>query len=136
MTALDTERATFEKATGKTRYLPVAQDAIGYAGGIAVLDGGFLKPGETATGLVAVGVLQESYDNTGGSDGDIGARVDRGIFPFANSGGADEITRTEIGSDCYIVDDQTVAKTSGSSTRSVAGKVFDVDADGVWVEFR
>ena len=41
----------------------------------------------------------------------------------------------DIGSDCYIVDDQTVAKTSGTNTRSVAGKVFDVDADGVWVDF-
>ena len=26
--------------------------------------------------------------------------------------------------------------TNGSNTRSVAGKVFDVDADGVWVDFR
>ena len=32
--------------------------------------------------------------------------------------------------------DQTVAKTNGGNTRSRAGKVFDVDADGVWVDFR
>ena len=41
-----------------------------------------------------------------------------------------------MGSDCYIVDDQTVAKTNGGATRCVAGKVWDVDAEGVWVEFR
>jgi hypothetical protein len=28
-----------------------------------------------------------------------------------------------------------VAKTNGGSTRSVAGKIFDVDAQGVWVKF-
>jgi hypothetical protein len=33
-----------------------------------------------------------------------------------------------------VVDDQTVAKTNGSSTRSVAGIVRQVDSDGVWVE--
>jgi hypothetical protein len=33
------------------------------------------------------------------------------------------------------VDDQTVAKTDGSTTRSVAGIVRGVDTDGVWVEF-
>ena len=33
----------------------------------------------------------------------------------------------------YIVDDQTVAKTNGSSTRSAAGTIVDVDAQGVWV---
>jgi hypothetical protein len=44
------------------------------------------------------------------------------------------ITRAEIGDDCYIVDDSTVAKTNpGGNTRSVAGKIVDVDAKGVWV---
>ena len=55
---------------------------------------------------------------------------------FANSAAADAITLADIGADCYIVDDQTVAKTSATNTRSVAGKVFDVDAEGVWVDFR
>jgi hypothetical protein len=39
-----------------------------------------------------------------------------------------------IGNDCYIVDDQTVAKTNGTATRSIAGKIRAVDAQGVWVE--
>ena len=55
---------------------------------------------------------------------------------FANSAATDAITLADIGKDCFIVDDQTVAKTDGSGTRSRAGRVFDVDADGVWVEFR
>jgi len=43
------------------------------------------------------------------------------------------IAITEIGTDCYIVDDNTVAKTNGTSTRSRAGKVVDVNANGVFV---
>jgi hypothetical protein len=38
------------------------------------------------------------------------------------------------GNDCYLVDDQTVAKTSATNTRSVAGKIVDVDSQGVWVK--
>ena len=63
-------------------------------------------------------------------------RILKGVFPFKNSAAADEITNAEIGSDCYIVDDETVAKTDGTGTRSVAGKVFLVDDYGVWVDFR
>ncbi|MFB0515162.1 MAG: hypothetical protein ACETWG_00985, partial [Candidatus Neomarinimicrobiota bacterium] len=33
----------------------------------------------------------------------------------------------------YIVDDQTVAKTDGTGTRSPAGFIEDVDSNGVWV---
>ena len=56
-------------------------------------------------------------------------------LPSANSAAADQITAADIGNDCYGVDDQTVAKTNGANTRSVAGKIYDVDAQGVWVKF-
>ncbi|KAK0329991.1 hypothetical protein LTR94_034588, partial [Friedmanniomyces endolithicus] len=61
-------------------------------------------------------------------------RVKKGQFRWANSAAADAITRAEIGDPAYIVDDQTVAKTNGGATRSVAGTIRDVDAQGVWVE--
>ena len=57
----------------------------------------------------------------------------RGNFCLANSAGADEITAADIGKVCYIVDNQTVAKTDGTATRSPAGIVDDVDDAGVWV---
>ena len=47
----------------------------------------------------------------------------------------DAIALTEVGKPCYVVDDQTVAKTNNAGARPVAGTVFDVDAQGVWVEF-
>ena len=95
-----------------------------------------LVPSATATTLKAVGVSEHRADNTGGAAGAIRVRCRKGPHRFANSAAADAIALTDVGSDCYIVDDQTVAKTNGTNTRSVAGKVFDVDADGVWVDFR
>ena len=54
---------------------------------------------------------------------------------FANSAAADLITLADLGSTVFVVDDQTVAKTSATSTRSAAGKVVDVDTTGVWISF-
>jgi hypothetical protein len=57
------------------------------------------------------------------------------VFSFANSASTDEIVDDDIGKLCYIVDDQTVAKTNGANTRSVAGIVVGLDANGVHVLF-
>jgi hypothetical protein len=35
-----------------------------------------------------------------------------------------------------LVDDQTLAATDGAGTRSEAGDIYDVDDDGVWIEFK
>ena len=58
----------------------------------------------------------------------------RGTFKFANSASTDQITLADVGASAYIVDDQTVAKTNGTSTRSIAGTIRDVESDGVWIE--
>lgn len=96
---------------------------------------GNLIEGQTATGLVGVGVAYATYDNAAGSAGDITAEARPGVFLMANSASADAITIAEIGDVCFAVDDQTVAKTDGSSSRSPAGIVADVDTAGVWVRF-
>lgn len=106
-----------------------------YAGTICAIDAnGYAVPGATATTLKAAGIAQETVDNVAG-DGAENIAVRRGTYQLANSAAADLITKADIGADCYIVDNQTVAKTNGTNTRSVAGKVRDVDAGGVWVEF-
>jgi hypothetical protein len=106
-----------------------------YAGSLVVLNSsGYAEPGTTATGKIAVGCADEQIDNSAGDNGDLNVSVRRGVFRFGNSADADLITIAEIGEACFVVDDQTVAKTNGGSTRSIAGKVMDVDADGVWVE--
>lgn len=138
MTAATRDRDTQEMEYGKRRAFPVAASALLYAGVMACLSTtGFLTKGATAVGLKCVGVTRGRIDNSSGIDGALTGEIDRGVFgPFANSTAADQLTLADVGSDCYIVDDQTVAKTSATSTRSVAGKVWNVSTDGVWIEFR
>ncbi|MCL7931635.1 hypothetical protein [Halomonas llamarensis] len=117
-----------------SRNLALAAGAVVYAGGmVAMAANGFVNAASTATGLTAVGVATHYQDNTTGDNGDQHVDVQRGFFGFANSAGADEVTRADIGQVCYMVDDETVAKTSGTDTRSPAGIVDDVDGNGVWV---
>lgn len=134
MAALTADRNTPEKVDANIRDLPVKASTTIFAGSLVCLDAsGWAVPGATATTLVAVGRAEQKVANSG-ANGALNVRVRRGVYRFGNSTSTDLIARTEIGKDCYIVDDQTVAKTNGSTTRSVAGKVFDVDANGVWVE--
>lgn len=133
MAALTQARNTQERV-GDVIGVPVAADTVCHQGGIAVLDAGYAAPGSTATGLIAIGRFEESADNAGGAAGAVQALVKRGTFKFANSAAGDLIVQADVGADCYIVDDQTVAKTNGTSTRSRAGIVVAVEGDGVWVQ--
>jgi len=131
--ALTADRNTPRRSGDDFSY-PVAAAVLCYGGAIAVLDSsGNVKPGVTATGLICVGRFENRADNSLGLAAAINASVARGTFQFANSADADAITKAEIGDVCYIVDDQTVAKTTGGGTRSVAGLIADVDSSGVWV---
>jgi hypothetical protein len=134
MTALTADRDTPEINRPRTRSLPVAADTKIYAGSLVVLSSGYAAPGTAAAGLVAVGRAAETVDNKGGAAGAASVTVERGVFRYANSAAGDAIAKADIGATVYIVDDQTVAKTSAANTRSTAGKVWDVDAAGVWVE--
>lgn len=136
MTALDTDRNT-PQIDGALFTLPVAAATKIYAGSLVAIDAsGNANDGDTATGLRGIGRAEEQVDNSAGLAGAKTVNVRTGVFRFGNSGSSDAITNAEIGSPCYIVDDQTVAKTSGSGTRSVAGLVHFVDASGVWVDLR
>lgn len=133
MAALTEPRAT-PKRDGKRFSRLVAADTKIFQGSlVCLLATGYATPGATSTTLVATGMAVETADNTGGAAGDIPVEVETGVFRFGNSAAADAITIAEIGDDAYIVDDQTVAKTNGGATRSIAGKIKDVDAQGVWV---
>lgn len=131
MGALTADRNTPER-DGKSAVYPVAAGAKIYQGSLVVLDGGVAKPGFTAAAVVAVGRAEAAVDNTAGQDGDETILVTKGVFRFSNLA-TDPVTLAEVGSSCYIVDDQTVAKTSGTGARSVAGTVLDVETAGVWV---
>lgn len=112
-----------------------------FQGALVVLNAGYAAPGTAAASLIAVGRAKRHYANAG-ADGavpkDINGRsytqalieVEEGIFKFANSGG-DLVVAADVGGLCYITDDQTVCHTA--TGKSVAGKVIQLDSDGVWV---
>ena len=131
--ALTNDRNTPVRA-GEDFVAPVAAATKCFAGGIACLDAsGNAVPGSTATTLKAVGRFEENVDNSAGLAGALSVKIRRGVFRYGNSADADAIARDDIGKVCYIVDDETVALTSGGSTRSRAGFIIDVDDIGVWV---
>jgi len=132
--ALSADRNTPAK-DGQDIPVPMAANAVIHGGGIVVANAtGYAAPGSTATGLTYLGRSEEAKDNTGGADGAKTIRVRRKkAFKWKNSG-TDPVTQAELGKVCYIEDDETVAKTNGTSTRSACGVVVGVEADGVWVE--
>lgn len=133
MVALTADRATPDRK-GEVLELPAAAAKKFFAGALGALDAaGRATPGATATTLKGLGRIETYVDNSAGAAGAVNVRIRMGCFRWANSTSGDLITTADIGADCFIVDDQTVAKTNGGTTRSVAGKVVDVDALGVWV---
>lgn len=133
MTALAADRQIVRRE-GEIFEFPMAASVKAYIGALAVLDAsGNVKPAVTATGLIPVGIFTAQVDNSTGGAAAVTAPVQPGTFRFGNSGGGDAITKAEIGDTCYIVDDQTVAKTTDNASRSAAGQIVDVDTSGVWV---
>ncbi len=135
MSALTADRNTPARAAN-IREVPVKAAAKIYAGAMVAVDAnGWAVPASTATTLKVIGRAESQVDNSGGANGDLKVRVGGGVYRYGNSASGDLIALKDVGSSCYAVDDQTVALTNGSSTRSVAGVIFDVDAQGVWVKF-
>lgn len=135
MTALTADRQT-PRRTGQDLSVPCAAAVRHFAGSIVCLNtAGFAVKGAAISTLKTLGVAIEQVDNTSGAAGDLQVPIRRGLWRFANSAAGDLIALADYGSPCYVVDDQTVAKTSNSAARPVAGTIRDVDAAGVWVEF-
>ncbi|MDW3711896.1 MULTISPECIES: hypothetical protein [Pseudomonadaceae] len=132
MTALVRDRNTHQQDAGIVA-IPLAANARVFAGALVVVGAtGWGAPGSAATGLTYVGRAEEAVDNTGGANGAKAVPVRRRLaFRWANDG---SITQAHLMKTAYIVDDQTVAATDGSGTRSPAGRILGIEADGVWVE--
>ncbi len=140
MSALTAERLTpqFAGSSGPTPaklYLLVKGSTKIYAGSIVALNAGYAAPAASGLGLVAVGKALATVDNSTGADGDLSVEVLLGVFRFENSTSGDAIAQANVGSVCYLADDQTVALTSNSGARSAAGQILGLglDSSGVWV---
>ena len=83
-----------------------------------------------AAGLVLRGIAQEYKDNTDGASGDVRIKTMQGVHEFKNSASSDELTKADLEKVCYVVDNQTVAKTDGGGTRAVAGVLVSLSPGG------
>lgn len=97
---------------------------------------GYYDAGQ-AGDVAGVGIARADVDNTAGANGDLSVEIDfitdRWIQLFDNDTG----TAVVVGdreSPCYFLDDHTV--TGAFAGNGVAGLVYDVTSEGVWVEMR
>lgn len=127
---------------GELMPIPLKAGAIVLQGTFALVDAtGFAISSSTAVAGTqkCLGVWDNSADNTGGADADRIACVRRNKqFLFANLS-TDALTQADLGATVYVADNQTVAKSSNTNTRPVAGKFMGFDtqyAEYVWVEIQ
>lgn len=120
---------------GELIAVPVAAATMIYGGHLVGINAiGLAVPGAATAALTIFGVSDEYADNTAGAAGATSVLVRRGkAWKLANLSG-DAVTQADVGKNCYVADSITVAKTSNTSARPVAGTVVAVEADGVWVE--
>ena len=114
---------------------PAAASVTIYHHALVVMDtSGNFRPGRASTTDRAVGRAMFKVDNSAGAAGALTVEVEKGVFRFKNSTAGDAITlAAHLNALVYVVDDETVAATSNSNARVVAGRVVDVDSTGVWV---
>jgi hypothetical protein len=135
MAALTAERNTLRKLSSFDMvhgYTGIDSDEF-YKGALLMYDqsDSRIKPATAATDAVCIGRCLTSVST--GASNTTTVEAESGIFRWENSSAGDAIAADDIGKPCYMVDDQTVALTDGTGTRSKAGTIYDVDASGVWV---
>lgn len=120
---------------GEIVAVPVAAATLIFGGHMVCANAsGYAVPGSAVATLTTLGVSDEYADNSAGAAGAVSVAVRRGkTWHFANST-ADAVTQALVGKSCYVADSTTVAATSNTNTRPVAGTVIAVDSAGVWVE--
>lgn len=118
------------KRSGVKRAYPVKAATSLHVGVVAVLAAGLAVPLSAATGAEkCAGVVTFAVNNPG-VDGAIKVEVEAGEHKFASS----DIVAADVGATAYFVDDRTLSKSHDTNTRPAAGKIIQVDDDGVWVE--
>ncbi|MBB1601576.1 hypothetical protein [Variovorax sp. UMC13] len=129
MAALSADRNTPRRA-GALVSDPVAAATVIFAGSLYALNAAGNAVPATAGGTRVRAVAEQRADNTGGAIGAVRTEGARGVYRFANSTGAAELKRPDIGGVAFVADDQTVSKTG----TAVAGTVVDIDDGEVWVD--
>jgi len=113
---------------GKTRSLIVKEGVTIERGDlVGHMQDGQAIPATNTAGLVVLGHAK----NTVTGDGAKTIDIESTCAVFTNGVDSQELTQADLNHVCYVVDAKTVGKTATESI--IAGSVFAIDADGVWV---
>ena len=140
MTATTENRLTDEKGDSPIARvfpaLPVAASTtIRHGVMVGINQSGYLVEVSADPTIRVLGRSEEYVDNSAGAAGAKTCKVKRGIFGWTNSATTLAVADAHVGRLCYAVDNQTVALRNPLGTYPVAGRVYDVDADGqVFIE--
>lgn len=131
--ALSASRNTLLRRINGKVSIPLKANAVVYEGGMVAVDStGYGVDCAAATGYQVILIATADADNTGGSSGALSVDCYEADAYYANSGTA-AVDQTCLGNLVYAEDDQTISKTSQTSTLSVAGRCTGFDSGGVWV---
>lgn len=140
MTATTENRLTDEKGESPiARFFPAlpvaAATTIRHGVMVGINLSGYLVEVSADPTIRVLGRSEAYVDNSAGAAGAKTCKVKRGIFGWTNSATTLALADAHVGRLCYAVDNQTVALRNPLGTYPVAGRVYDVDADGqVFVE--
>ena len=132
-----------DERSGQTVQAPVEASTNLYAGTIGALNaaGNATFAQDIAGGLVAVGRCETDALNSSGAAGALSVNLKRGVFKLKNSsrsGAAYALAAADVGDICFVEDEQTVQKSTGSTYKVKAGIFLGLDPDdgGAWVDMR
>lgn len=140
MTATTENRPTDEKGDSPIARLfpalPVAAaTTIRHGVMVGINQSGYLVEVSADPTIRVLGRSEEYVDNSAGAAGALTCKVKRGIFGWTNSATTLAVADAHVGRLAFAVDNQTVALRNPTGTYPVAGRVYDVDADGqVFIE--
>lgn len=115
---------------------PIAADVKIEKGHIVALDSsGRAMPGDTiANGAaITVGKASATYDNTGGAAAAMDVEVEFGVHGYDSAAAGDQLAAADVGKIVYLVDSQTVAKTSSTGARVAAGVMTEFRSGQAYV---
>lgn len=119
--------------------VPLAASALVLQGTFAVVNAdGYAVSSKDVGGVnqTCVGIWDNSAENPGANGDLIACARRKQQFLVCNSA-VDPVTQADLGAKVYIEDNQTIAKTDGTGTRSLGGSFMGFDLqypDYVWVE--
>jgi hypothetical protein len=136
MAALTGNRNTPRKRLRDTFVGLVAASVHIYEGALVARNAtGFLVPAADTAGLVIVGRSTEEVDNTAGADGAFSCKVETGVFKYENAAGGNAVVQADVlgSAQAEVADDQTVAGPTHTTNNVAAGRIVELESDGVWV---